>query len=78
MSTEIQSYDCGDCPLYGGCLLVCARSLASARPPVVRPLRDLFEAAELDGLGPCGGSDAPSIESGRRPGDPSPEASHEA
>lgn len=78
MSTEIQSYDCGDCPLYGGCLRVCARSLERQRPPVVRPPDDLFEAAELDGLGPCRGSDGPSICSGLHPGDPTPEAFHEA
>lgn len=78
MSAAPQSYDCGDCPLYGGCLRVCARSQERATPPIVRPLRDLFEAAERDGLGSCRGSDAPSTGGGRRLGTTSPEHPHEA
>lgn len=78
MTGAVQSYDCGDCPLYGGCLRVCARSLERERPPAVRPLRDLFEAAELDGLGPCRGSDLPSHSFGRRPSGATREVSHEA
>ncbi len=67
MTAEIRYYDCGDCPLYGGCARVCARSQERREPASARRPRDLFEAAdlaaaiqpgpELGGVAPASGSD---------------------
>ncbi|WP_408903511.1 hypothetical protein [Methylobacterium radiotolerans] len=47
MSDDIRYFDCGDCPLYGGCARVCAHALARPEPVSAHRARDLFEAAEL-------------------------------
>jgi hypothetical protein len=68
MSDDIRYFDCGDCPLYGGCARVCARSQERQEPTPARRPRDLFEAAvlataatqsgpELGGVVPASGSD---------------------
>lgn len=45
MNAQMPCFDCGDCPLYGGCLNVCARSLWKEVPK--EPAKDLFEAAAV-------------------------------
>jgi hypothetical protein len=68
MTDEIRYYDCGDCPLYGGCARVCARARELREPEPARRARDLFEAADLasaarqpgpevGGVSPASGSD---------------------
>ena len=68
MSKQMQTFDCGDCPLYGGCLNICARSLRSEAPKP--PARDLFEAAGGDlaprSWRPCHGRIVEESEVGRR------------
>jgi hypothetical protein len=53
MSTSIQYFDCGDCPLYGGCARVCAHALDRNRPVPTHRARDLFEAADLAAAAAC-------------------------
>jgi hypothetical protein len=69
MSTEIPYYDCGDCPLYGGCARVCARSQERHEPVPAQRTRDLFEAADLAAAAcsaPQSGSAPPASGSDRR------------
>lgn len=47
MSTDIRYFDCGDCPLYGGCARICAHALARHEPAPTHRAGDLFEAADL-------------------------------
>lgn len=53
MSDDIRYFDCGDCPLYGGCARVCAHALARHEPVPAHRARDLFEAADLAAAAAC-------------------------
>ncbi|MGU3588649.1 hypothetical protein [Methylobacterium brachiatum] len=53
MNDDIRYFDCGDCPLYGGCVRVCAHALAPHEPVPAHRARDLFEAADLAAAAAC-------------------------